>query len=689
MLRVIVTLFVLGLMACTGRVPNPCTECNGVCVDVKVDSANCGSCGTRCAAGSVCSAGACVADCPSSQRACDGGCFDLTVDPRHCGACGTECTGGYCSNGGCTSLCPSPQSACNGSCVDTRSDPANCGACGTSCDAGVCGQSTCRSTCPPPLSTCGASCVDTNNDSAHCGQCGMACGVGSFCLQGMCRPTCPSPLTTCGLACVDSRNDPDNCGACGNTCDGGVCGNSMCRTICALGTTNCSGSCVDVQNSPLHCGTCGTVCSSAPNATGECDAGTCTLTCASGTRDCDGVAANGCESDLNCVVPVTLLATGRLANEFPVPKAAESPLSLFDVSNDGQRVVFVSNSNGLVAADTNNRADVFVRDLTTGTTRGLTHTSNAFARPVNFEVVISGDGRTVAFQSAEDLAGRGSDGGVFVYAWNATTNTFTRLVDSNTHDEHDLALSDDGSLLAFVSSATNLGSVATQKNRLFRASGGGTALVFDPPTRVYDGGPGCTYNNIGSTKISGDGRFITFDTNHRLVPGDVNELFDVYRVPLDGGPPVPMTVQSDGGLSTNQVCGTAGGFAELNGDGSVVTFHGNEPLTGGGAGFSVYARGGSTFPLTVPAAFVYPSVDNAGLAFTWSNASNLTCERATTSGTVVTTAAPMGGCSRARIAGNGKAWVVLSRIALNPTLDTASGVFDGGFEYDLYLQFLP
>src|SRR5690348_8041169 len=41
---------------------------------------------------------------------------------------------------------------------------------------------------------------------------------------------------------------------------------------------------------------------------------------------------------------------------------------LADISDDGQRVAFASTASNLVAGDTNAREDVFVRDLSTGTT---------------------------------------------------------------------------------------------------------------------------------------------------------------------------------------------------------------------------------------------------------------------------------------------------------------------------------
>ena len=67
------------------------TACNGVCVELQVDPANCGSCGNACPASQFCSAGICVAQCPPSQIACNGGCVDPQSDDQNCGACGVIC----------------------------------------------------------------------------------------------------------------------------------------------------------------------------------------------------------------------------------------------------------------------------------------------------------------------------------------------------------------------------------------------------------------------------------------------------------------------------------------------------------------------------------------------------------------------------------------------------------------------
>jgi hypothetical protein len=77
-------------MASTGCESNPLT-----------DAQNCGTCGTVCPTGQVCTGGACM--CPTGTSPCPGGCLNLQGDPLNCGTCGTTCpTGQACVMGACT-----------------------------------------------------------------------------------------------------------------------------------------------------------------------------------------------------------------------------------------------------------------------------------------------------------------------------------------------------------------------------------------------------------------------------------------------------------------------------------------------------------------------------------------------------------------------------------------------------------
>jgi Tol biopolymer transport system component len=70
------------------------------------------------------------------------------------------------------------------------------------------------------------------------------------------------------------------------------------------------------------------------------------------------------------------------------------------VSRDGRYVAFTSLATNLVAGDTNDVSDVFVRDLVEGTTRRVNLSSDgAQATHRGEHVAISGDGRYVAFAS--------------------------------------------------------------------------------------------------------------------------------------------------------------------------------------------------------------------------------------------------------------------------------------------------
>lgn len=127
-------LAVLLLLSVSGMsekpVPQVCPESEGLmqcgdqCVNIRVDSNNCGECGNACAAGEVCRGGSCV-DSPC-QRDCNDN---------------NPCTNDFCVRGQCVNepkVC-ADGTCCPGSgCVDLSNDPNNCGECGKICTTGSC-----------------------------------------------------------------------------------------------------------------------------------------------------------------------------------------------------------------------------------------------------------------------------------------------------------------------------------------------------------------------------------------------------------------------------------------------------------------------------------------------------------------------------------------------------------------------
>lgn len=135
------------------------------CAALPKDPANCGACGAVCAAANVsvssCAGGKCgVVSCLAGFGNCDAdplnGCETNTkTSNANCGACGTACAAAKaCSNG----LCCGPSlTGCGLKCVDTKSDTTNCGTCGAVCPGanGFCGAGTCQtfvtSAAPTPI----------------------------------------------------------------------------------------------------------------------------------------------------------------------------------------------------------------------------------------------------------------------------------------------------------------------------------------------------------------------------------------------------------------------------------------------------------------------------------------------------------------------------------------------------------
>lgn len=99
---------------------------------------------------------------------------------------------------------------------------------------------------------------------------------------------------------------------------------------------------------------------------------------------------------------VTLSSTGKEQNAALAPPFAQ----VCDLSADGRYVVFDSDATNLVRGDVNGRTDVFLRDRARRRTILVSRTvSDGLGLSDSFNPAISGDGRTVVFQSfAENLA---------------------------------------------------------------------------------------------------------------------------------------------------------------------------------------------------------------------------------------------------------------------------------------------
>ena len=298
-------------------------DADGCEANTAADSANCGACGTRCAAGEGCVAGRCQPNCGAGLTDCSGACRNVANDPDNCTSCGNRCARPANATTFCASRCGFACTAGFGDCdgdatngCETALDSlANCGACGLQCrfpNAGAaCSAGRCAiGACAPGFVNCDGDAsngCETNaqTDPLSCGACGTRCAAGQVCSGGVCRASCAAGQTECSGACTTTQSDPNNCNICGNRCAvranaAAVCAAGACNFACNAGYRDCDGAAANgceaaTATDTANCGSCGRACSFA-NATATCAGGACAIAaCAGAFRDCNGSGTDGCE----------------------------------------------------------------------------------------------------------------------------------------------------------------------------------------------------------------------------------------------------------------------------------------------------------------------------------------------------------------------------------------------------------
>jgi Tol biopolymer transport system component len=139
------------------------------------------------------------------------------------------------------------------------------------------------------------------------------------------------------------------------------------------------------------------------------------------------------------------------------------------VSGDGRYVAFISLAGNLSDADLNPRWDVFVRDMKTGTTELVSRQSaadgGAGGDGDSYRPALSSDGRYIAFKSdADNLSAADNDDVADVFVRDMETDTTVLVSRQSAADggagangnSYYPALSADGRLVAFQSDADNL-----------------------------------------------------------------------------------------------------------------------------------------------------------------------------------------------------------------------------------------
>ncbi|MCC6443218.1 MAG: PD40 domain-containing protein [Armatimonadetes bacterium] len=166
------------------------------------------------------------------------------------------------------------------------------------------------------------------------------------------------------------------------------------------------------------------------------------------------------------------------------------------ISADGRFVVFVSTADNLVAGDTNNADDAFIRDRLNGTTGRINVNSSAEQADADATgAAISGNGKYIAYYSAAtNLAGSDPNAydDIFVYDRNTGQTEVADVADGGAMgnaDSWDPSIDYDGRCIAFISSATNLvsGDTNSQYDAFVRVRWGGLPRLSDPAATPASG----------------------------------------------------------------------------------------------------------------------------------------------------------------------------------------------------------
>ena len=263
-------------------------------------------------------------------------------------------------------------------------------------------------------------------------------------------------------------------------------------------------------------------------------------------------------------------------------------------SPDGTKVVFESRADNLVSDDDLYGArDIFVKDLQTGAIELISRTNALGNAPGNGHSErphFSGDGKKVIFISAaSDLVANDTNDSQDVFIRNLETDTTTRVsVTANgtqgNNDSWDCAISPDGTKVVFVTDATNFGGGAdnNQSGDVFLKD-----LVTGSVTRLSTIANEA-FEGSRLPRFSPDGGVIIWHTMVKVNATDYQEEYFTYVLPgpINGtsgndtknGTPRPDTIN---GLAGNDTLNGLGASDTLNGG------PGNDTMKGG-AGNDTY-----------------------------------------------------------------------------------------------------
>jgi Tol biopolymer transport system component len=265
------------------------------------------------------------------------------------------------------------------------------------------------------------------------------------------------------------------------------------------------------------------------------------------------------------------------------------------MSADGRYVAYITNDNGVVPADTNGYADLFVRD----TCRGASSCT-----PSSIPITVKPDGTfpqsnelylahtsstmryVVFFGSSELVPGLPQNAFVVrdtcIGATNCTPSSYQGSP-TFVNQFQPFQVSDDGRYVVFVSTTAYLSADTNNTLDVYVYDTCHGASACTPGTTLVSVTASGTAGSDASSRpsISSSGRYIAFESSAvNLVAGDTNSRLDIFVRDTCAGAPMPCTPTTV--RASVDDAGTAGGldsvYPHIDGTGRFVAFQSDSRL---------------------------------------------------------------------------------------------------------------